>query len=197
VQLFSRDGAASVAELVKEPEFRSLAIYEPGVLGPFRSLFRSLPRYTVSDFWPDVPAGQERDGVRCESLMGLTHADGIFDLVITSDIFEHVRHPYKGFAEVARVLRKGGAHVFSIPVLHPLAASSVARVDTSGPEDVHVLEPRYHLGPGNSQHIVYTDFGADLCERLADVGLSTEAVRFPSPHGDLNRVVTFYSIKQE
>jgi SAM-dependent methyltransferase len=188
VRSLSRDGASSVAELAAEERFRSLAIYEPGTLGPFRDLLGPLPDYTTSAYWPDVDEGDDRDGLRCENLMHLTFDDGRFDLVITSDIFEHVRKPFDGFGEIRRVLRPGGIHVFSVPVAHPFPERSVARVDTSTDEDVMVLEPRFHNG-----HLVYTDFGRDLLGRLGEIGTPTETVRFDSPDPVLRRVITFRS----
>src|SRR5262249_25600166 len=37
------------------------------------------------------------------------------DLVVTSDVFEHVLDPARGFSKIARTLRPGGAHVFTVP----------------------------------------------------------------------------------
>ncbi len=182
--------ARSFAEVVCENHFRSLAIYEPGTLGPLRRYLQPLPGYTTSSFWPDVAPGEIRDGRRCEDLMHLTFDDRSFDLVITSDIFEHVRKPLDGFAEVGRVLRTGGMHVFSIPVLHPMARRSVPRVDTTTDTDVFLTPPNYHNG-----HLVYTDFGADLIDQLDDLGTPTEAVRFDGPAAGLDRVVTFRSLR--
>jgi hypothetical protein len=195
LRVYSKAGSTSIAELVREPHFALLDFWEPGVLGPFRTYFGPLPRYVVSDYWPDVEPGDERDGVRCEDLMSLTFEPESFDLVVTSDIFEHVRKPYVGFAEVHRVLRTGGRHIFSIPVQEPMRAVTQVRVDTSGDEDVYILEPRYHLGPNNSQHIVYNDFGRDLLDGLAEVGFETEIVRFESTHAEAARLLTFCSVR--
>jgi SAM-dependent methyltransferase len=197
IRCYAQRGSRSIAELVNEPDFARLAVWEPGVLGPFRMYLEWLPNYVMSDFWPDVRPGDTRDGVRCEDLMNLTLPFDSFDLVITSDIFEHVRKPYAGFAEVHRVLRPGGRHIFSIPVQDPMAPNTVERVDTSGDDDVFILEPRYHLGPKRSQHLVYTDFGLDLVDRLADVGFDTDIIRFASPSADASRLLTFCSVKTE
>ena len=196
LRTYATDGSSTLAQLVGEPAFASLSFWEPGVLGPFRAHFTTMPGYVMSDFWPDVAPGDERDGVRCEDLMSLTFDDGSFDLVVTSDIFEHVRKPFVGFAEVHRVLRPGGRHIFSIPVQEPWRATTQVRVDTSGPEDVHLLEPRYHLGPGNSQHIVYNDFGRDLVDGLAEVGFDTDVIRFESPNAEASRLLTFRCTKR-
>ena len=196
LRTYAQHGSTCLAELVKEPQFAALSFWEPGVLGPFRAYFTEMPSYVMSDYWPDVQPGDERDGIRCEDLMALTFPDASYDLVVTSDIFEHVRRPFEGFGEVHRVLRPGGRHIFSIPVQEPFRAATVERVDTSGDDDVNILEARYHLGPNNSQHIVYNDFGRDLVPNLEKVGFDTEVIRFVSPSVEASRLLTFCSTKR-
>jgi SAM-dependent methyltransferase len=142
-----------------------------------------------------VAPGTLRDGLRCEDLMALTFDDESFDLVVTSDIFEHVRRPYEGFAEVRRVLKSGGVHVFSVPVLDPMPAKSVDRVDTSGDEDVFLESPTYH-GPTNREHLVYTDFGQDMIDRLNAEGFPTRAIRYDRGSSATGRLLTFISVKE-
>src|SRR5262249_42879335 len=79
---YASNGARCIADLVREPSFAALDLWEPGVLGPFREHFALLPKYIVSDFWPDVEPGQERDGVRCEDLMAPTLGDASVDLIV-------------------------------------------------------------------------------------------------------------------
>ena len=174
---FSVKGSRNLDELANEPDFQRLDIYEPGLGGPFRRLFRKLPGYCTSYFWEDLVPGQLRDGVQCQDLMNLTFEDDTFDLVITSDIFEHVRKPFVGFSEVNRVLKPGGVHVFSVPAQCPMRAKSVFRVDTSGPEDKFVLPAHYHNSPTGEKSLVYTDFGADMVDRLFERGISLELAR--------------------
>lgn len=173
----SRRGSASLQELCAEPEVAALSVYEPGVIGPFRERLGRLAGYVSSAYWPDVAPGATRDGVRCEDLEALTFPDEHFDLMVSSDILEHVRHPDVAFAESFRVLRPGGMHVFTVPFLFPLRAETEVRVDVSGPEDVHLLEPRYHRNPVDpAGALVYNEFGLDLVARLERVGFE---VRLP------------------
>lgn len=190
VSRYARHGATSLAELVREPEFRLMRIWEPGRLGPFRRYLRRLGGYQESRYWPDVEPGETRGGVRCEDLMAPTFASDSFDLVITTDVFEHVRKPYLGLAEVFRVLRPGGVHVFTVPARWPMRSQTRVRVDTSGDEDAFLLDPAYH---GNS--LVYHDFGLDMLGRLADIGFETEPVVFDSSSPGASQHVTFRATK--
>ena len=59
-----------------------------------------------------------------------------------------------------------------------------------------IEEPRYHLGPRNSRHLVYTDFGADLVAQLGEAGMETAVHRLTQDEADdRGRVVTFASTK--
>jgi len=183
---------STLAQLASEPSFRELAVYEPGIVGPFRAFLRDLPRYVNSYFWADVSPGQERDGVRCEDLRDMTFADDSFDLVISSDIFEHVRGPSSAFAEIYRVLRPGGHHIFTVPLRWPLPSTTESRVDYSGAEDVFLATPVYHGSPVDPKgSLVYTDFGMDLPEQLRELGFETVT------HHGHTYAVTFASRKPE
>jgi SAM-dependent methyltransferase len=174
---YSTRGSASVEELCREPRFAFAAIFEPGIVGPFRTRLSSLPGYVCSGYWADVTPGDSRDGVRCEDLEALSFGDQTLDLILSSDIVEHVRHPDRAFAESFRVLRPGGAHIFTVPFLFPLVELTEPRVDVSGADDVHLAEPVHHRNPLDPDGaLVYNDFGLDLVGRLEAAGFD---VRLP------------------
>lgn len=180
----------SLVDLAGRGVFDDKAIYEPGIIGPFRRVFARVSEYVTSGYWPDVAPGDDRDGVRCEDLERLTFSDESFDLVISSDIFEHVRRPYTAFAEIHRVLRAGGWHVFTVPLRWPPRPQDAPRVDTTTSEDVFLVEPRYHSSPTDpAGALVYTDFGMDLPENLRVIGFDTLT------HHGYRQAMTFASRK--
>jgi SAM-dependent methyltransferase len=175
VAKYTKERSKSFSELVREPDFLKLSVYEPGIIGQFRKYLEAHPNYTTSYLWEGVELGKRHKGVRCENLESLTFEDDTFDLVISSDIFEHVRKPYLAFAEVHRVLKQGGRHIFTVPLSWPLKQRTVPRVDTTEVEDVFLLPVVYHGSPTDSQgSLVYTDFGLDLVEDLEKIGFKTE-----------------------
>ena len=190
VHCYARHGARSLAALVKEPEFATLRVYEPGDRGALARFLRQVPGHVRTVYRTDVAPGECVDGVRSEDLMALTFDTGSFDLVITSDVMEHVRHPYAGFAEIHRVLTSGGYHVFTIPVRYPMRDSTIPRVDVSSPEDVFLVKPTYH-----NNHLVYNDYGKDMLSELDAIGFATEVVRFESPDEEAATQLTFCSRK--
>jgi SAM-dependent methyltransferase len=162
------------AELAQNQSFRDLCIYEPGIIGPFRKYLKHLPHYYQSYYWPDLKPGELRKAIACQNLEQLTFEDEFFDLIITSDIFEHIRKPFIAFKEIYRVLKKGGCHVFTIPMAWPLPPKTEFRIDTSTPEDIALKEPVYHGSPvDDNGSLVYTDFGMDMIEELNKIGFET------------------------
>ena len=200
LKYFSKQKHSTLEVLSQDPEFQKLYIYEPGIIGPFRKYFNKFTNYVASYYWEDVEPGQYKDGIQCQNLERLTHPSNHFDLIVSSDIMEHVRRPWDAFKEIFRILKPGGCHVFTVPVQHPMPSKTVERVDTSGEKDVILMEPRYHSAPslnksGSLRSLVYTDFGKDLVDRLQDIGYEVELLQPQIQDREVQRLITFVSKK--
>ena len=102
--------------------------------------------------------------------MNLSFDDDSLDLIVSSDVFEHVPDPYKAFAECARVLRPGGVMLVSIP-FHSGSDSSVIRAEWGQDGPRHLLPPVYHGNPISAEgSLVYTDFGWDVLQSFQVAG---------------------------
>ena len=186
----------SIKELSQQDSFKKITIFEPGIIGPLRKYFSSFPNYSQSYFWDDLPLGETRDGIQNQNLECLTFKDNSIDLLITADIFEHIRKPWDAFTDIQRVLKVGGKHIFTIPVQYPLPKKTIYRVDTSTSEDIHVLPERYHIAGDGGKSLVYTDFGGDMLEKLNAIGLKTEYVFIDDSNEFRKKNITFISTKE-
>ena len=96
----------------------------------------------------------------------MTFQNESFDLFITQDVFEHVMEPNKAFKEIERVLKPGGAHVFTVPWYHTLPKTlQRARINEGGIE--YIEEPIYHGNPiDENGSLVTFDWGQDMIEYI-------------------------------
>jgi len=123
------------------PDWKSLVMHESSPSGPLSNYLRANGKqYTASQYYADVPRGDYKEGMRSEDLSPLTFESNSFDLFITSDVFEHVIEPELAFNEIARVLRPGGMHVFTMP-FYPAIEKSRPRAKLVGDEIVLLEEP--------------------------------------------------------
>jgi SAM-dependent methyltransferase len=178
----------SVAELVCQPRFRQLDIAEInaiGAVGALHPFLARIPSLAFSEYRGPERLGQIVNGVRNEDICNLTYADSSFDLVLTSDTLEHVPDFPAALRQTRRVLRPGGRHVFTVPVVASRTTTEPrARINAEG-EVVHLLPPLYHgrgarlyrCIPVGNDLLTFTEFGMDLVRHLRDAGFEAEVMR--------------------
>jgi SAM-dependent methyltransferase len=162
------------------PDWTKLDIHEssPSEEGASRVLRDRCRGYSASQFFPNQPPGTVVSGHRNENLEKLTFADATFDLVVTQDVLEHAFDPDRVFSEIARVLKPGGAHIFTVPLLNKHQSSEVwaVRAEDGSPRFLH--EPEHHGNPVDPRGAPVTmHCGFDIVERIRRAcNLSTEIV---------------------
>jgi SAM-dependent methyltransferase len=150
---------------------------------PLRTLLSTSRTYTRS-FYAEGCASQRRNGALCEDVTGLSFHDGAFDLMVSSEVLEHVPRFDKALSETARVLKPGGAHLFTVPP----RARTRKRAEIVREQIRHIEDPEYHLDPMTPQGILaFWDIGPDLPQAIDCAGLKLSIVR--GPVGDSGRVV--------
>ena len=115
-------------------------MYEIGFVGGIAETLRGQPGYTSSEYFEGVLPGTAGPGgnplgrrAQC-----LTFPDESFDLVISQDVMEHVPDPSRAFAEIARVLKPGGSHIFTVPQDRSLSRSVMRAKLTTGRDRAHL-----------------------------------------------------------
>ena len=93
--------------------------------------------------------------------MAQTFEDRSFDLVITSDVFEHLPDVAPAVREIMRTLKPGGAHIFTVPWFR--SKKTLVRAVMKDGKVRHLEKPDYH---GNridsSGSLVFTEWGMEL-----------------------------------
>lgn len=154
----------------------NLTVYVAASTGSVASGLGEAENIIRSEYFSDCPPGTTKDGVLCQDIQRLTLADGSIDVVITEEVFEHVRDFEAGFREVYRVVKPGGSHFFTIPFY--FGKKTKALYEIRDGEFVPVVHPvEYHGDPIRRQIPAYYRFGYDLFDVLKSVGFEVD-VRF-------------------
>lgn len=156
------------------PSYRSLTIHEssPCGRGVSARLARECRKYSISHYFPDTPPGKKnsKHKIRCESLEALTFPDASLDLLVTQDVMEHVLDPEAAFREIARVLRPGGAHIFTAPLVRKTEPSRPRAIRAEDGQLRHLLEPQYHGNPiDEAGSLVTMDWGYDIVSKIMQI----------------------------
>ncbi|MGD9020856.1 MAG: class I SAM-dependent methyltransferase [Lysobacterales bacterium] len=153
------------------PGYRELKVHEssPVNRGVSNKLKTECPEYSSSHYFDQVQLGQTdpQSGLRCESLESLTYPDGSFDLFITQDVMEHVFDPARAFREICRVLKPGGAHVFTVPIVNRNSKTQVrASRDESGEIIFHGSAEYHGNDIDDSGSLVTMHWGYDIVAHI-------------------------------
>ena len=135
----------------------------------------------LSQFKPKQELGKMLSNeVSNQNLECLTFPDASLDIVITSDVMEHVRLDECAHREIYRILKPGGIYLFTVP--HDYSGKkTLERVQVIDPDDpskdVLLLEPEYH-GDTNSDDgagvLAYRVYGKELEIFLIELGFDVE-----------------------
>jgi SAM-dependent methyltransferase len=161
---------------------RETDVYELSARGALcRHLRRTFARVTVSELFDGVPPGQFRDGVQCQDVQRLTYPAASFDLVTSTEVFEHVPDDRRAFAEVRRVLRPGGCLVFTVPLME--AGPTLERARLENGAVVHLVAPEYHGDRlrGRGGVLAFRTYGPDILDRLGAAGFEARLERIEDP----------------
>ena len=156
----------------------------------------------LSQFKPKRKLGEViSQGVTNQNLECLTLPDASLDILITSDVMEHVRLDHRAHREIYRVLKPGGIYLFTVPNERSWE-KNLTRVQVTDPndssKDVYLLEPEYH-GDANSDEgegvLSYRTYGKELEVFLTSLGFEVRYEREDIPSGGVLNTELYYCRK--
>lgn len=170
----------AIIKYVKQyfPNYKNISIHESSPMGASSEFIaNNCKNYSSSHYFSDISIGQIKDGHRCENLELLTFENGSFDLLVTQDVFEHILHPELALKEIERVLRPGGAHMFTVPYYSNIESSP--RIIEKNGAIVHIKEPIYHKNPiSNEGSLVTYDWGYDIADYIYSICNMTTTILY-------------------
>ena len=179
--------SSSLRHWVEMPPAGVLRVAEINEIEGLHRYLSRLPNHAYSEFRPEAELGSFIDGVRCESLERLTYEDSSFDLVISSETLEHVPDLDAALAEIRRVLRPGGRHLFTVPLFPGVPETFARAVRRPDGSIEHLHLPISHPG-GDWGYPVFTEFGADFPEILRRAGFEVDLYFGPSREDDIAQI---------
>lgn len=171
----------SLRQLASDDE---IVIYNMKAGGPVHVALSGARRYLCGEYiGPEYQNGAIVNGVVHQDPARLPYPDGSIDLVLSSDVFGHIPHPYSAHREVYRVLREDGRHIFTVP-FYQTEFSDETRVTVDEDGTRHfVREPLYHhdpIRPGRTA-LVHTIFALEMLLKLDQIGFRTNLYRLRKP----------------
>ncbi len=131
------------------PNWKNLRIHEssPVHRGASTKLRSNAKMYVPTHYFPNEELGKTIKGFRNENLEMMTFGNSSFDLMVTQDVMEHIYNPAIAFREIARILKPGGAHIFTVPLINRYKKTERwAKLGDDG-NPVFLYEPEYHGNP--------------------------------------------------
>ncbi len=147
-------------------------IYNTEAGGAIHRQLVGMENYISSEYFgEDYEPGEMVRGIMHQDLMRLGLGDETVDLVISSDVFEHIPDPYRAHREVFRVLKPGGRHIFTVP-FHPDRVLDEIRtiIDLRG-RVILTKDPIFHRDPIRKKGaLVHRIFALEMLVNLARMG---------------------------
>ncbi|NOS86107.1 MAG: class I SAM-dependent methyltransferase [Ignavibacteria bacterium] len=168
------------------PNWKELKIHEssPETKGTSLKLKTYCSAYTASQYYNDAEPGKSINGFINQNLENQTFDDNCFDLVITQDVMEHVVNPEKAFAEIARTLKPGGAHIFTVPLVNKFQPTERWAVLDENSNIKFLKTPEYHGNPIDPKGSPVTmHWGFDIVDHIKSAsGMDTEIIYMDDLH---------------
>lgn len=153
-------------------DLRNLRVYAPEAVTAMALRLRGIfPKFIGSEFTLDERLRAAMYPIPLEDLTALSLPSGTFDLVVSNEVLEHVPDVDAALSEMARILRPGGWHISTHPLVHAEASIQKSRLEDG--RIVHLTEPEYHGDPFNAGgSLVFQIPGWDILARSRAAGFS-------------------------
>jgi SAM-dependent methyltransferase len=168
---FREKGVAKLSDFSKRED---IVVFNTSSRSPIAKKLGTSENIVVSEYFDDCKPGESKNGILCQDVEQLTFPDAHFDVIISEDVFEHVKNWRKGFSEVYRVLKKNGLHVFSIPFYFDRKTEELFTIKDGKYKLHNPIE--YHGDPFRGTIPCYIHFGYDLFDFLRGMGFETRLI---------------------
>jgi len=152
-----------------------IGILDTSYMSPLYKYLKNKGIVYMSEYLPGLEKKIPFLNLYHQDLMKISFSRESIDIIITSEVFEHITEPLKAFEEIYRILKPGGIHIFTIPYNENSATRSRILIEDGMIQ--YKLPKLYHKNPLSLKgSLVCTDFGYDLIDNLKLLNFQTELI---------------------
>lgn len=158
-------------------------IYNTESTRALHNLLNEVPGYICSEYFgPGISAGPYAGATRHEDLQRLSLDTDSVDLMLSSDVLEHIPHPYEAHRQIFRVLKPGGVHIFTVPFNLDSPLDDVRATEAHG-YVTYLKEKVFHGDPmkPNDGVLVWTLPGLQMLIELTRIGFDVSVYNLHMP----------------
>ena len=153
---------------------KSLDILDTDSFWPVYTFLHGKKGYKSCRFIPEKSFGTVfSDGSYNVDLQKICFSDNMFDIVISSEVMEHVRDDNAAHREITRILKPGATYVFTVPY-KPAYYEHEKLVLAAGNNDILLTAPHYHGDPITGGILAYRIYGRQLFKDFEALGLKLD-----------------------
>lgn len=155
----------------------TLKILDSDSFSSINRILRGLPGYAHSQHLPRLGNGEAiADGSVNVNLEAMPFPEAHFDVILTSDVMEHVADDMQAHREIFRCLAPKGTYLFTVPYDPCIMGHRQLTQGTGQPAQYFIIEEHIHGDPHSKSGIIaHRIYGRQLFGDLTDIGY---AVRF-------------------
>jgi SAM-dependent methyltransferase len=163
--------------------FGDLRILDTDSFSAMNTILRGLPGYFHSQYKPVGRNGEHLpDGSLNVNLLDMPFPDFSFDVILTSDVMEHVEDDACAHREIFRCLARGGTYVFTIPFNPCLFATRRLTLPSGSPAGSFILDKQVHGDPHNASGILaHRIYGQQVFDDLRAIGYDPRFLELDRP----------------
>lgn len=144
-------------------------------------------KYLSSEYIdPEMHSGELRDGIMHVDMQQTHFADESIDYILSGDVLEHMPDPVKALRESFRVLKAGGAHIFTVLFYHHRFTIERRAEITPDGSIRHLRQAWLHNDPVRPSEgaLVFNVFAPELLGEIEKIGFEARLLLLHSPfHG--------------
>ena len=162
----------------------------------FNYLKRNFKEFVFSEYFEGVDSGKIINKILAQDVQNTSFKKNQFNLITSNQVFEHVPDLDKAFSECSRILCKGGALIFTVPLFSDILQTKKVCVLNKG--KLHFLyKPEFHssriMGGKKNVPVFWHISRHDICDLLKKHGFKANVVEVGRKNFAISEVI--YALK--